>query len=198
MHCFVVNMAKVEGHAGSVGGAYVIVGVILIGISSLILALPPLPNGKESIINHLPPRNIQDVITLREILLMYGKQNPQSVAALWSALYLAMQTFAIPGTICLSVIAGSLWGVQKGLTIVSIISTIGSCSAFNLSRHLGTRLAHRFWPDKVDNFAAKVAKRRGEMFNYILFLRLTPLLPNTFINVVSPVVGVPLRPFVLG
>ena len=32
----------------------------------------------------------------------------------------------------------------------------------------------------------------------MLFLRITPLLPNWFINLASPVVGVPMLPFALG
>ena len=43
-----------------------------------------------------------------------------------------------------------------------------------------------------------MAARRRDTLNYILFLRVTPLLPNTFINVASPIVGVPLAPFALG
>lgn len=42
------------------------------------------------------------------------------------------------------------------------------------------------------------AARRRELLNYIVFLRVTPILPNTFINVASPIVGVPLAPFALG
>lgn len=34
--------------------------------------------------------------------------------------------------------------------------------------------------------------------NYMLFLRMTPLLPNIFINMASPIVGVPLHIFALG
>ena len=36
------------------------------------------------------------------------------------------------------------------------------------------------------------------MTNYIFFLRVTPFLPNTFINVASPVVNVPYFAFLLG
>lgn len=36
------------------------------------------------------------------------------------------------------------------------------------------------------------------MFNYIVFLRVTPFLPNWFINLTAPVIGVPLYPFTFG
>lgn len=44
----------------------------------------------------------------------------------------------------------------------------------------------------------QVDERRGDLFNYLIFLRVTPILPNIFINIASPVVDVPLRPFALG
>lgn len=78
------------------------------------------------------------------------------------------------------------------------MSTLGSLSCYCLSWALGKQLAHAVWPGQLERFAAEVTARRGEMFNYIVFLRVTPLLPNTFINVASPIVGVPLGPFTLG
>lgn len=41
----------------------------------------------------------------------------------------------------------------------------------------------------------QVAQRREKLLNYMLFLRVTPTLPNTFINVASPIVDVPYRIF---
>lgn len=43
----------------------------------------------------------------------------------------------------------------------------------------------------------QVAKRRERLLNYMLFLRLTPTLPNTFINFASPIVDVPYHIFFL-
>ena len=44
----------------------------------------------------------------------------------------------------------------------------------------------------------KVEAQRGNLLSYIIFLRITPFLPNWFINIVSPVIGVPLLPFWVG
>lgn len=78
------------------------------------------------------------------------------------------------------------------------VSTLGSVSCYCLSWLLGRQLAHALWPGRLERFGAEVAARRGDMFNYIVFLRVTPILPNIFINVAAPVVGVPLGPFALG
>lgn len=42
-----------------------------------------------------------------------------------------------------------------------------------------------------------MARRRERLLNYMLFLRITPTLPNTFINVASPIVDVPYHTFFL-
>lgn len=44
----------------------------------------------------------------------------------------------------------------------------------------------------------QVDKRRDHLINYIIFLRITPFLPNWFINITSPVINVPLWPFFIG
>ena len=45
------------------------------------------------------------------------------------------------------------------------------------------------------SFLHQVVKRRTRLLNYMLFLRVTPTLPNTFINVASPIVDVPYHIF---
>lgn len=112
--------------------------------------------------------------------------------------YLYMQTFAIPGTLSLSILAGAIYGCYKGLLLVTVVSTAGSTFCYGLSNTIGRGLAQAFWPEKVEAFGKEIQKRRNDMLSYIVFLRVTPILPNTFINVASPVVQVPLVPFIAG
>lgn len=44
----------------------------------------------------------------------------------------------------------------------------------------------------------QVDRHREHLINYIIFLRITPFLPNWFINITSPVINVPLGVFFLG
>ena len=80
----------------------------------------------------------------------------------------------------------------------AVVCTCGATSCYLLSKLVGKSIALKIWPGKIQEFAKEVDKRRGDMLSYIIFLRVTPILPNTFINVVSPIVGVPLAPFVTG
>lgn len=43
----------------------------------------------------------------------------------------------------------------------------------------------------------QIAKRKEKILNYMLFLRITPTLPNTFINMASPIVDIPFHVFFL-
>lgn len=57
---------------------------------------------------------------------------------------------------------------------------------------------HENFPEKANNWAVMVRRHKDNLFNYMLFLRMTPLLPNCFINLASPVIGVPIVPFIMG
>jgi hypothetical protein len=59
--------------------------------------------------------------------------------------------------------------------------------------------AQRYLPGfHCNDCAIQVAKHRENLLNYIIFLRVTPFLPNWFINIASPVIDVPLAPFFWG
>lgn len=58
---------------------------------------------------------------------------------------------------------------------------------------IATQCTFEFSTEKF--LGVQVAKRREYLFNYMLFLRITPTLPNTFINVCSPIVDIPFRTF---
>jgi uncharacterized membrane protein YdjX (TVP38/TMEM64 family) len=113
-------------------------------------------------------------------------------------LYTIMQTFAIPGTISLSLLSGALYGSTRGFLLVAAVSTAGACSCYGMSCLLWRPIARAVWADRLDGFRSEVAKRRHDLLSYIIFLRVTPMLPNVFINVASPIVGVPLLDFALG
>lgn len=113
-------------------------------------------------------------------------------------LYVIMQTFAIPGTISLSLLSGALYGSTKGFVLIAFVSTLGSCSCYGMSRLFGRPVARAIWREKIDYFSSEVARQSHDLLSYIIFLRVTPVLPNVFINVASPIVGVPLWEFFLG
>lgn len=114
------------------------------------------------------------------------------------SLVTSLQTFAIPGSLFLSILLGFLYRFQIALLLICFCSSLGATFCYCLSNVLGKRVIQHFWPKKVSEWALHVEGHRGNLFNYILFLRMTPVLPNWFINLVSPVIGIPLHIFMLG
>ncbi|VAH36350.1 unnamed protein product [Triticum turgidum subsp. durum] len=108
-----------------------------------------------------------------------------------------LTTFMIPGTIFMSLLAGALFGQLRGVALVVFAASAGASSCFFLSKMIGKPLVFVLWPDKLTFFQKQVAKRREKLLNYMLFLRVTPTLPNTFINLASPIVDVPFHTFLL-
>ncbi|KAH9318199.1 hypothetical protein KI387_019968, partial [Taxus chinensis] len=130
-------------------------------------------------------------------LASYTKDYTAQVILGYCATYIFMQTFMIPGTIFMSLLAGALFGIARGLALVLFTATAGASSCYFLSKLIGRPIASSLWPEKLRYFRAEVAKRRENLLNYMLFLRITPTLPNTFINVASPIVDVPYHIFFL-
>jgi uncharacterized membrane protein YdjX (TVP38/TMEM64 family) len=143
------------------------------------------------------PKSIADVKAIKEVIMKYREAYYEFVLAAFAALYVFMQVFAIPGSIFLSVLAGPLFGALPGVAIVSLCATSGSSLSFLLSKAIGGPLVRRASSSKLQWFQTKISQQvqSQNLFWFLLFLRLTPLLPNVFINVASPLVGVPLPYF---
>lgn len=143
------------------------------------------------------PRNLEDIQILRDHLEDYTSDYTLQVLVSYCTVYVFMQTFMIPGTVFMSLLAGALFGVVKGVALVVFAASAGASSCYFLSKAIGRPLVFSLWPDKLSFFQAQVAKRRQKLLNYMLFLRVTPALPNTFINMASPIVDVPYHTFLL-
>ncbi|KAH1230463.1 putative membrane protein [Glycine max] len=141
------------------------------------------------------PRTLSDLRLLKEHLSAYASNHPAQFILGYCSTYIFMQTFMIPGTIFMSLLAGALFGVVRGILLVVFNATAGASSCFFLSKLIGRPLVSWLWPEKLRFFQAEIAKRRDRLLNYMLFLRITPTLPNLFINLASPIVDVPFHIF---
>lgn len=74
----------------------------------------------------------------------------------YCVVYIFMQTFMIPGTVFMSLLAGSLFGVVKGVALVVFTATAGASSCYFLSKFIGRPLVFSLWPDKLSFFQAQV------------------------------------------
>ncbi|XAR54790.1 hypothetical protein NMG60_11030090 [Bertholletia excelsa] len=170
-------------------------GVVLTFVLGLICVYLTMPASDYTFLKL--PRTLEDLQILRDHLENYTSDYTIQVLMGYSVVYIFMQTFMIPGTVFMSLLAGALFGVVKGMALVVFTATAGASSCYFLSKLIGRPLIFSLWPDKLVFFQAQVAKRRTRLLNYMLFLRVTPTLPNAFINVASPIVDVPYHIFFL-
>ncbi|OVA04076.1 SNARE associated Golgi protein [Macleaya cordata] len=166
--------------------------VFTIGLFSIYLTMPAAQYGNIKL-----PRSISDLRILKDNLASYANDYQAQFILGYCSTYIFMQTFMIPGTIFMSLLAGALFGVVRGLVLVVLNATAGASSCYFLSKLIGRPLVNWLWPEKLRFFQAEIAKRRDKLLNYMLFLRITPTLPNTFINVASPIVDIPFHVFFL-
>ena len=116
----------------------------------------------------------------------------------FSWLYLYVQTFAIPGSFLLNMVAGILFGEIAGLALVACMAASGASCCYLLSSAAGASVTKLAWlAPRLGKMRAAVAqaKRKGALFWYMLSLRFFPVTPNYIVNITSPWVGVPLWTF---
>jgi len=144
------------------------------------------------------PSDIEEAKSLGRVIMVYRDTHYWPVLLSWMSAYVFMQTFSIPGSTFCSILAGFMWPWYQALPLICIASGTGASLCFLLSKIVGQPLVKRFAPERAEQWKQKVNENKDDLFNYILFLRITPFLPNWFINLTGPLVGVPLSPFFWG
>lgn len=144
------------------------------------------------------PQDIDDAKNLGRVLSRYKDQYFYQVLLGYFIVYIFLQSFAIPGSIFLSILSGFLFSFPLALFLVCLCSAIGASFCYLIADFVGHKWVEKYWPTRVADWQAQVAAYREHLLNYIIFLRITPFLPNWFINIAAPVINVPLKQFFLG
>ncbi|CAI2169599.1 854_t:CDS:2 [Funneliformis geosporum] len=141
------------------------------------------------------PRTLQDVRLIHESLTGHGNDDIYIVIC-YIATYIFLQSFAVPGSVMLSVLGGTLWGSWKALVLVSFVSKgTGATISYLLSYYLGQPVTQNYLAERMERWNVQLNAHRKGLFSYIIFLRIAPFLPNWFINIASPHLGVDIRVF---
>jgi uncharacterized membrane protein YdjX (TVP38/TMEM64 family) len=171
-------------------------GSFVLVLYAIYLSFPNLEDNEKQFIK--VPRNIVDAKDLGLVLKKYAHNHYYSVFAAFFAAYVFLQTFAIPGSIFLSILSGFLFPFPLALSLVCTCSTLGAVFCYFLSRIVARQLIMKYLRARILAWQAQVASKRADLLYYIIFLRVTPLVPNWFINLASPLIDIPLRAFALG
>ncbi|MBN3318930.1 T41AB protein, partial [Atractosteus spatula] len=141
------------------------------------------------------PSDLEELRELAELLQFYKTEHTGYVLLLFCSAYLYKQSFAIPGSSFLNMLAGALFGPWQGLLLACLLTTMGSTFCYLLSRTFGKQHIVRLFPDKVALLQRKVEENRSSLFFFLLFLRFFPMTPNWFLNVTSPILNIPITMF---
>lgn len=144
------------------------------------------------------PKDMEDAKALGTVLSKYKDTYYTQVLVAYFTTYIFLQTFAIPGSIFLSILSGYLYPFPLALFLVCLCSGLGASFCYMLSYLVGRPVVYKYLTEKAVKWSQQVDKHRGHLINYIVFLRITPFLPNWFINITAPVINVPLGVFFIG
>jgi len=194
------SSAQTSQAGGSTGRNFLLLLVIFLAyVLVLLLVYYSFPNVTKEEAQYIKlPRNIEDAKNLGRLLKNYSGKYYYPVLFGYFVIYIFLQTFAIPGSIFLSIISGFLYPFYLALPLVCTCASIGASFCYLLSYLVGKRIVEKYLPERAADWKTKVDNQREHLMNYIIFLRVTPFLPNWFINIVSPVIDVPLSTFFIG
>uniref|UniRef100_A0A3B4AD49 VTT domain-containing protein n=1 Tax=Periophthalmus magnuspinnatus TaxID=409849 RepID=A0A3B4AD49_9GOBI len=141
------------------------------------------------------PSDLEELRELAELLQFYKTEHTGYVLLLFCSAYLYKQSFAIPGSSFLNILAGAIFGLYEGLFLACLLTTVGSTLCYFLSQAFGKRYIVSFFPDKVSTLQKKVEDNQDCLFFFLLFLRFFPMTPNWFLNMAAPIVNIPITFF---
>lgn len=152
------------------------------------------------------PSTVGDAKKIGSLILRYKDDHYYTVFGAYFSTYILLQSFCIPGSIVLSILAGYLFPAPLALLVICVCSTIGASTFYimisNKRRSLQRFLSRGGSDSKLERFSTyvqnKVKEHRSNLFICVFLLRATPIFPNWTINLCSPIINLPLRPFVLG
>uniref|UniRef100_A0A3P8TAF7 Transmembrane protein 41aa n=1 Tax=Amphiprion percula TaxID=161767 RepID=A0A3P8TAF7_AMPPE len=141
------------------------------------------------------PSDLEELRELAELLQFYKTEHTGYVLLLFCSAYLYKQSFAIPGSSFLNILAGAIFGPYEGLLLACVLTTVGSTMCYLLSQAFGKRYIVNLFPDKVSMLQRKVEENQDCLFFFLLFLRFFPMTPNWFLNMSAPIVNIPITFF---
>ena len=110
----------------------------------------------------------------------FYQTHPFKTVLFFFAIYVLVCSFALPGAVILSLLAGAIFGLAKGSIIVLFAATLGATIAFWLARFLLGETIQNRYADKLKIINDGVEKDGAF---YLLTLRLIPIFPFFIINV---------------
>lgn len=136
--------------------------------------------------------NLGAVRINRQVFLNFAQRH-YFLAALIYMMLMVMSAFFLPAALPLTLIGGFVFGVVPAVVFINISSVAGSSLAFLLARHAAGKRLQKKYGDKLAVFNRELA-RNGHI--YLLFLRISPVLPFFLVNYLAGLTRIRLRTLV--
>lgn len=131
----------------------------------------------------------------RQTLLQWTSENRFLAITLFIVGYAVVVAFSLPGATWMTVGGGFVFGTVIAITVVVFAATLGAVAIFLVARYA---LAD-FFRAKMGGAGERMeAGFRENALSYLLFLRLVPVFPFWFVNLVPALLGVSLRTYAIG
>lgn len=138
---------------------------------------------------YLRLENVQD--QLQSIQELYYN-NPLQVILIYFGVYVLITSLSIPGSIVLTVLAGSIYGTIAGTILVSLAGCLGATLAFLMARFLFKDFIRERFHQQYQIFNERI---QSQGLSYLFTLRLIPASPYVVINLVMGVTSMNLWSF---
>jgi uncharacterized membrane protein YdjX (TVP38/TMEM64 family) len=176
---------------------YVMYSLALIGILVFIYFSPTFSNEEWEILTKFP-NSLERLRTSVSVIKKYSNDNPIYVYALFVYLYLSLQSLGIIGCGVLSIMSGALFSFWTAIITVSLCASTGATLCYLLSKSVLRGFIVNMQEKRIANFAMKIERNKRNIFFYFISLRFSPVFPNLFVNLASPIVGVSIETFFFG
>ena len=115
-----------------------------------------------------------------ELLLDFYQSNNLTFTAAYFGFYVAATALSLPGALILTLAAGAIFGLLKGVIIVSFASSLGATLAFLAARFLFREQCQQRFGSRLAGINKGV--QQDGLF-YLFTLRLIPVVPFFLINI---------------
>lgn len=153
------------------------------------------PEEKEIIFRM--PSSAERLYELSEVINKYTEKSYYYVVFMVCYTYTMLQSFVLPGAPFLSVLCGAIFGLVKGLSIVTVCHTLGALVSYILIETLGKGIAIRCFPNKILSMNKRINNHRHNLVYYMSSIRVVPFIPKWLVTIASPIIGVPLDTFII-
>ncbi|VDK49926.1 unnamed protein product [Anisakis simplex] len=160
----------------------------------MLWSAPGWNNSDGDAVWHLPDQ-FDNFTSIAEKFRAYKQRHFGYITVLFISTYLYKQTFAIPGSFFLNVIAGALYDLWIGFALVCTLTTIGSTLCYLFSELFGREYVYYYFGQRLTYLQQKIDDNSNRLLPFLLFARMFPISPSWLLNIVAPYLNIPIPIF---